>query len=172
MQARANDDLLSPTRSDAPLVRYAFVAAITLVALAKFTAAEAEGIRPFVEHSPLLSWAPASVGMRSFTIGLGMLELAIAALIALRPLSARAALVGSVGAIMMFLTTLSFLFTAPGVLDPSSTFPVFTAVGGFLAKDAVFLGIAVWSAREAYAAVKAGVVAPRTEVPTSTQSYA
>lgn len=45
---------------------------------------------------------------------LGVTEILVAALIALRPLSARVAALGSGLAVMMFLTTLSFLVSTPG----------------------------------------------------------
>ena len=54
--------------------------------------------------------------VRSFSALLGVTEIAIALLIATRPFSARAALVGSALAVGMFLTTLSFLLTTPGRL--------------------------------------------------------
>jgi uncharacterized membrane protein YkgB len=63
-------------------------------------------------------------------------------LIASRPLSARAALVGSASAVGMFLTTLSFLLTTPGVWEASAGgFPALSVVPGqFLAKDFVLFG--------------------------------
>jgi uncharacterized membrane protein YkgB len=50
----------------------------------------------------------------------------------------------------MFMTTLTFLFTTPGVIEPSLGFPALSAVPGqFLIKDAVLLGAALWTAGEA-----------------------
>ena len=43
----------------------------------------------------------------------------------------------------MFLVTLSFLFTTPGVLDPQNP------AGGFLIKDLILLGAALYTAGEA-----------------------
>ena len=82
---------------------------------------------------------------------LGVVEVAIAALIALRPLSARASAVGSALAVGMFATTLSFLLTTPGVWEPTlGGFPALSAVPGqFLLKDVVLLGAALWTLGEA-----------------------
>jgi uncharacterized membrane protein YkgB len=52
----------------------------------------------------------------------------------------------------MFLTTLSFLVTTPGVWEPSEGgFPALTAIPGqFLIKDLALLGISLWSFGEAW----------------------
>jgi len=68
---------------------------------------------------------------------IGATELVAAALLAIRPFSARAAAIGSAMAIGTFVTTLSFLFTTPGAL--SAMHPAH----GFLLKDVVLLGAAV-----------------------------
>jgi uncharacterized membrane protein YkgB len=54
----------------------------------------------------------------------------------------------------MFLTTLSFLVTTPGVWEPSlGGFPALSAVPGqFLIKDLALLGISLWSLGEAWQA--------------------
>jgi uncharacterized membrane protein YkgB len=77
---------------------------------------------------------------------LGITEITIALLIAVRPLSARAAVVGSASAVGMFLTTLSFLLTTPGVWEVSAGgFPALSAVPGqFLVKDFVLFGTSLW----------------------------
>jgi Protein of unknown function, DUF417 len=81
------------------------------------------------------------------------LEAAIAVLIALRPVSARASALGSALAAGMFATTLSFLLTTPGVWVPLlGGFPALSAVPGqFLLKDVVLLGAALWSLGESLA---------------------
>ena len=77
------------------------------------------------------------------------------AMIAVRPLSARVAAVGSAMAVMMFLTTLSFLFSTPGWEPSLGGFPALSVVPGqFLLKDVVLLGAAVWSLGEALDAAR------------------
>jgi uncharacterized membrane protein YkgB len=103
-----------------------------------------------VANSPLLSWLYGFLSVRSFSSALGVIELIIAALIALRPLSPHAALVGSALAAGMFLTTLSFLVTTPGWEASLGGFPALSAMPGqFLLKDVVLLGAALWLAAEA-----------------------
>jgi uncharacterized membrane protein YkgB len=81
---------------------------------------------------------------------LGVAEIAIAMMIALRPLSAVVAAVGSGAAVVMFLMTLSFLLSTPGWEASLGGFPALAVVPGqFLVKDVVLLGAALWSLGEA-----------------------
>ena len=120
----------------------------------KFTAYEAEGISPFVAHSPLMSWVYGFMSVRGFSAVLGVVEVAIALLIAARPFSARAVALGSALAVGMFLTTLSFIITTPGVWEPSlGGFPALSALPGqMLIKDLALLGIALWTLGETWKA--------------------
>ncbi|HEV3190321.1 MAG TPA: DUF417 family protein [Polyangiaceae bacterium] len=138
------------------LARYGLVVVIAWIGLMKFTAYEAEGIRPFVADSPLMSWVYGLMSVRRFSAALGLIEVAIALLIALRPFSPRASALGSALAVGMFLTTLSFLVTTPGVWEPSAGgFPALSAIPGqFLIKDLALLGISLWSFGEAWTASK------------------
>ncbi len=85
---------------------------------------------------------------------LGVVEVAVALLIAARPFSPRVSALGSALAVGMFLTTLSFLVTTPGVWEPSlGGFPALSAVPGqFLIKDLTLLGISLWTLGEAWQA--------------------
>ena len=142
------------------LARYGLVVVVAWIGLMKFTAYEAEGISPFVAHSPLMSWVYGFMSVRGFSAVLGVVEVAIALLIAARPFSPRVSAVGSALAVGMFLTTLSFLVTTPGVWEPSlGGFPALSAIPGqFLIKDLALLGIALWSLGEAWEASRAGAV--------------
>jgi uncharacterized membrane protein YkgB len=142
------------------LARYGLVVVVAWIGLMKFTAYEAEGIRPFVAHSPLMSWVYGVMSVRDFSAVLGVVEVALALLIAARPFSPRASALGSALAVGMFLTTLSFLVTTPGVWEPSlGGFPALSAIPGqFLIKDLALLGIALWSLGEAWEASRRGAV--------------
>lgn len=136
------------------VLRYGLVLVIFWIGCLKFTAYEAQGIQALVAHSPLLSWAYQFLDPRSFSTALGTVEVAVALLIALRPVSPRVSALGSLGAIAMFLTTLSFLLTTPGVWQPGYGFPALSgAIGGFLIKDVVLLGASLWTGGEALLAV-------------------
>ncbi len=133
------------------LARYGLVVVLAWIGLMKFTEYEAEGIRPFVANSPLMNWVYGIMSVRGFSAVLGVFEVAAALLIAARPFSPRASALGSALAGGMFLTTLSFLFTTPGVWETSlGGFPALSALPGqFLIKDLALLGISLWSLGEA-----------------------
>jgi uncharacterized membrane protein YkgB len=133
------------------LARYGLVVVVGWIGLMKFTGYEAEGIRPLVASSPLMSWVYGLMSVRGFSAVLGVAEVAIALLIAARPFSPRVSALGSALAVGMFLTTLSFLVTTPGVWEPSlGGFPALSAIPGqFLLKDLALLGISLWTLGEA-----------------------
>src|SRR5258707_1189234 len=72
------------------LARYGLVVVVGWIGLMKFTAYEAEGIRLYVENSPLMSWVYGSMSVRGFSAMLGVVEVAVAILIAARPYFPRA----------------------------------------------------------------------------------
>jgi uncharacterized membrane protein YkgB len=134
------------------VLRYGLVLVIGWIGLMKFTEYEAKGIEPLVAHSPLMGWMYNFLSVRAFSNALGVVEVAVAILIGLRPWSARASAVGSACAVLMFLTTLSFLFSTPGWEPSLGGFPALSAMPGqFLLKDVVLLGAAIWSLGEAWA---------------------
>lgn len=135
------------------VIRYGLALVILWIGLMKFTAYEAVGIQPLVASSPFMGWMYGVLSVREFSAALGMVEVAVAVLIALRPWFPRASAVGSAAAVFMFLTTLSFLFSAPGWEPSLGGFPALsTSVGQFLVKDVVLLGAAIWTCGEAYSA--------------------
>jgi reactive chlorine resistance protein C len=151
----AHERSLLSSRAEAvgrELARYGLVVVVAWIGLMKFTAYEADGIRPFVAHSPLMSWVYGFMSVRGFSAVLGVVEVAIALLIAARPLAPRASALGSALAVGMFLTTLSFLVTTPGVWEPSlGGFPALSAFPGqALIKDLALLGISLWTLGEAW----------------------
>jgi reactive chlorine resistance protein C len=132
------------------LLRYGLIIVIGWIGAMKFTAYEAEGIQPLVTNSPLLSWAYAVWGVQGFSHLLGVVEITVSVLLALRPISTILAAVGSIMAIGMFTTTLSFILSTPGWEPSLGGFPALSAMPGqFLLKDIVLLGAAVWSLGDA-----------------------
>ena len=76
------------------------------------------------------------------------MEIDAAVLIAVRPLWPRASAAGSALAVVLFVGTLSFLFTTPGVVaaHAAAGIPVLSAPQGqFLLKDLVLIGVALWT---------------------------
>jgi uncharacterized membrane protein YkgB len=134
------------------VLRYGLVLLIAWFGLFKFTAAEARAIEPLLRNSPLLSWLYLLTDVRGASYAIGAAELAIAACIAARPVSARLSALGSLGAVAMFLTTLSFLVTTPGTWSRVEWIVVPAGAGGFIVKDLLLLGAALWTAGEALGA--------------------
>jgi reactive chlorine resistance protein C len=124
------------------ILRYGLVALPIVFGLQKWTRAEAEGIQPWVGHSPWMSWLYGVTSVQGASIVIGIVELTIAAMIALRRWLPWVSAVGGAMAIAMFLTTLSFLITTPKIDEGSQ---------GFLIKDIFLLGAAVWSTGESLA---------------------
>jgi uncharacterized membrane protein YkgB len=114
------------------IMRYGLVVVFLLTGSLKFTAAEASGIQPLVVHSPLMSWMYAVLTVQGVSNLIGVIEIAIAILLALRPISARLSFVGSVGSVVTFLLTTSFLLSTPGAVQLSHGLPVLTDAGQFL----------------------------------------
>ncbi len=132
------------------LIRYGLVLVLAWIGAMKFTAYEANGIQPLVASSPFMGWVYHVLSIQAFSTVLGLVEIAVALMIALRPLSAAGAAIGSGAAVVMFLTTLSFLFSTPGWEPSLGGFPALSVVPGqFLVKDVVLLGAALWSLGEA-----------------------
>ena len=136
-------------------VRYGLVVVIAWIGALKYTSYEAVGIQPLIAHSPVFSWIYGLVSVRAFAAVLGTAEIIAAVLIAARPLWPRLSAVGSAMAVLLFASTLSFLFTTPGVLAASG-FPVLSVLPGqFLLKDLVLIGVSLWTLGDSLAAAAA-----------------
>jgi reactive chlorine resistance protein C len=132
-------------RLGALLIRYGLVLVLGWIGAMKFTAYEAEGIKSLVETSPLMSWIYKVFSLQAASNIIGVAELTAAVLIAIRPLSAKLSAIGSVLAVFTFLTTLTFLFSLPGWEKSLGGFPALSGSGGFLLKDTVLLGAALFT---------------------------
>ncbi len=150
----------------ANIIRYGLVVILLWVGLLKFTAYEAEGIQGLIANSPLMSWMYSVMSVQAASMLIGTVEIIAGLLIATRPFAPKLSAIGSIIAIGIFLITLHFLLTTPGVWQPGYGFPFPSPMPGqFIAKDLALLGIAVWSAGEALRAARRGeVVSNRTAV--------
>jgi uncharacterized membrane protein YkgB len=132
------------------VARYALVVVLVWIGLMKFTAYEAGAIQPLVANSQLMSWLYAIFSVQATSNLIGVAEIAAGVLIALRPWSAVACVIGSLMGIATFVITLTFLFSTPGWEASLGGFPALSvAPGQFILKDAVLLGAAIWSCGEA-----------------------
>lgn len=145
------------SRFGALAARYGLVVVIAWIGALKFTAYEAEGIEPLVANSPVMSWVYTLFTVTAFSAVLGVIELVTAGLLAIKPWFPRLSALGSISAIGLFLATLSFLITTPGIGEESAGgFPALSSTGQFLVKDIALLGIAVWTLGDALSAARRG----------------
>lgn len=137
------------------LPRYGLVVVIGWIGMLKFTSYEAHGIEPLVANSPLMGWLYGIFSVTTFSTLLGVVEIATAVLLAVKPWLPRVSVLGSVAAIGLFLATISFLFTTPGIGEASAGgFPLLSMTGQFLIKDVALLGVSVWSLNDALAGIR------------------
>lgn len=127
------------------VLRYGLVLVLAWIGAMKFTAYEAEGIKGLVATSPLMSWLYKVLSLQATSNLIGVTELCAATLIAIRPWLPKLSVIGSVLAVCTFLSTLSFLFSLPGWEK---------SLGGFLLKDVVLMGAALWTLGDSWAAAK------------------
>jgi uncharacterized membrane protein YkgB len=86
----------------------------------KFASYEAQGIQPLVANSPLMSWLYDVFSINTFSALLRIVELFTAALLAVKPWWPKVSAIGSAMATGLFVATISFLFTTPGVTEASA----------------------------------------------------
>jgi reactive chlorine resistance protein C len=140
------------------LARYGLVTVIAWFGVMKFTNYEAQGIQPLVAESPFMSWLYDIFSVYTFSVLLGVFEVAAAILIALKPWWPKVSVLGSALAILLFAATISFLFTTPGVFEESvGGFPLLSMTGGFLIKDVALLGISAWTLSDALRATRSSL---------------
>jgi uncharacterized membrane protein YkgB len=140
------------------LARYGLVIVIAWFGVMKFTNYEAQGIQPLVAESPFMSWLYDIFSVYTFSVLLGVFEVAAAILIAVKLWWPKASVLGSALAILLFAATISFLFTTPGVFEESvGGFPLLSMTGGFLIKDVALLGISAWTLSDALRATRSSL---------------
>lgn len=125
------------------VLRYGLVFLLLFFGRLKFQEFGTEGVRPLVENHPLMSWMYPVFGVRGTPAVIGLMEVASGVLIAMRRWWPTLSAVGSLIAVATFVVTMSFLFTTPGALSVESP------IRGFLMKDLVLLGAALYTAAEA-----------------------
>jgi uncharacterized membrane protein YkgB len=139
---------------------YGAVLVLLMIGGLKFTAYEAEAIRPLVEASPLLGWAYGILSPRSFSNLLGVIEIATGLMLAVAPLAPLPGVVGAAGAATTFAVTSTFLITGPSWEASLGGFPALSPFGGFVVKDLALLGIAVSTLGRAARGTRAGPIGP------------
>ncbi len=123
------------------LLRWALVLVFLWFGAMKFTAYEANGIAPFIAHSPFMSWLNVLFGIRGASDVIGVLELSTAAALIFGAIWPIFSALGAVMSTTTYLITLTFFLSTPGVAEPTAGgFPAISAAPGqFLLKDLVLL---------------------------------
>ena len=138
-------------------LRYGLALTLIWVGALKFTAFEAEAIQTLTANSPLLGWVYNVFTVQTFAIVLGIGEIVLGLMIAVRPIAPLISAIGSLGAAVLFAVTLTFLLTTPGVWQAGFGVPFLSPMPGqFLAKDLTLFAAAIWTAGEALRAAKRG----------------
>jgi len=148
------DDLAARVQRVATLLAYAALVLIYLVfGLSKFTAEEAKALVGIVAPNPFLRWTYGLLSHEGFSSLLGVIELSIGGLIAARLVSPRLSALGGALSAGLFLMTLSFLLSTPGVFNPGAgLFGFFGGPGQFLINNLGLLAISLLVVAESLAA--------------------
>ncbi|MEU0601982.1 DUF417 family protein [Streptomyces sp. NPDC006393] len=130
------------SRTGRTVSRYGLVVVLAWIGMGKFVKMES---RVLIQHSPLMSWLYDFLSFDALAAALGTMEIVAAILLAVHPLWPRLSALGSMLAIVLFLGTISFLFSTPGVVATfANGVPVLSAQPGqFLLKDLVLLGVSL-----------------------------
>jgi uncharacterized membrane protein YkgB len=107
----------------------------------KFTGYEANGIAPFVSHSPLMGWLHTFFGVQGTSYIIGIIELATAIVLIIGAFNPFASALGAAMSATTYIITLTFFLSTPGVAEATAGgFPAISApIGQFLLKDLVLL---------------------------------
>lgn len=142
--------LTASDKIGAILGRYGLVIVIGWIGALKFANFEAHQIQPLVANSPFMGWLYNFLPVYTFSALLGVFEVTAAVLLAIKPIAPRLSILGSLMAIVLFVFTVSFLFSTPGVSEPAGGgFPAISLTAEFLLKDIPLLGLSFWTLSDA-----------------------
>lgn len=110
------------------------------VGLFKFTAVEAEAIKGLVENHFAMGWMYNVMSVQQVSNLIGVFEVVTGIGLAFSFLNKTIAKYSGLASSFIFITTLSFLFTTPGVFKMVDNFPV---TDFFILKDIPYLAISV-----------------------------
>lgn len=129
-------------------LRYSLATNLVWIGALKFQSYEVDNIDPLISSSPPFAPLRARLNKHRLARVIGVTEILLGSLIAAKPLAPRASAVASLGAAGMFVTTLSFMTTTPGVIQESHEAPKLSMVGQFLLKDSVLLAASLVTAAD------------------------
>lgn len=111
----------------------------------KWFEAEIIDLLPLITNGPLTSWTIPLLGVNGTSYLLGASEWTFATLLFLGFWNKKLGILGALGSIVTFVSTLTILPFAPGAWhDGAGGFPAMTIVSAFLLKDLVLLVVSVY----------------------------
>lgn len=110
------------------------------IGIFKFTHAEANAIKGLVEHSFLMSWMLNIASLQGVSNFIGVFEIVTGLLLVGSFWNKNLGKIGGLLSILIFLTTISFLFTTPGVWRSVEGVPI---TDFFILKDLTLLGVSL-----------------------------
>lgn len=126
-----------------PLMLLGLILVLGWIGAMKFTEAEARGIEPLLESSPLFFWMGKLFSLRISSMLIGVTEITTAGLLLAGWYNRSLFTLGALLTIATMASTLSFLFTLPGWSEPLGGFPALSSSGHFLLKDMLLLAACV-----------------------------
>jgi uncharacterized membrane protein YkgB len=143
----ARSGLLSKDFDD-HLLRASMVIIFLLFGYQKWFAYEAKVLIPFISNGPLVFWLYPAFGLRGASWFLGAAEWLICALLFFGFWDKRLGVLGAIGSIVTFVSTVTIIPFMPNGWDPVAGFPAMAGNVAFLMKDLVLLAVSVHLLKE------------------------
>lgn len=142
---------------DYHLIRASMVLIFLLFGYQKWFEYEAETLVPFISNGPLTSWMYPVFGQQGASWFLGVSEWLITALLFAGFWNKKAGILGALGSVATFITTVTIIPFMPDGWNAAAGFPAMQGNVAFLMKDVVLLAVSVYLLKEDVARVVASV---------------
>jgi uncharacterized membrane protein YkgB len=130
---------------DYHLVRASMVIVFAFFGYQKWFEYEAKALLPFISNGPLIFWLYPALGIRGATYFLGVSEWLFGALLLLGFWNKTAGVLGALGGVASFLSTVTIIpFMPDGWAASAGGFPAMQGNVAFLMKDVVLLAVSVY----------------------------
>lgn len=122
------------------LAVFGIVLPLLWIGVYKFTPTEASLIEPLIRNHPLMSWIYSLFSVETVSALVGVSEIIVGLGLVYGFFNPKVGFVSGILASIIFITTISFIFTTPGAWKIVDGIPV---TNFFLVKDITFLAIAL-----------------------------
>jgi uncharacterized membrane protein YkgB len=134
---------------DYHFVRASMVTIFLFFGYQKWFDYEAQALIPYISNGPLISWLYPVFGIRGACWFLGVAEWLFGALLFAGFWNKRLGILGALGGIFSFISTITIIPFIPNGWAPSAGgFPAMTETVAFLMKDLVLLAVSVYLLRQ------------------------